>query len=217
MASGVRWNETYTDPNSDCRKLLDAQLQHKPGASVDAYESLVKAGPAGTIWNYNSGEINLIGAVIERATGIPLASYFSASLWSRLGMEQDATWWIEAEHGLGLAGVGLSATMGDLVSLFNKMECKWQALPPKGWFQEAGSPHAVGGKLIDHGYLWWPLPFGDPIHSGAFEAQGIFGQRLYINPKEELVIVVLSARPKPTGATVLDDAAFFTAVAKAVH
>jgi CubicO group peptidase (beta-lactamase class C family) len=57
----------------------------------------------------------------------------------------------------------------------------------------------------------------DPIHRGAFEARGIFGQQLYINPAENLVIVVLSARPKPTGTTVLDDAVFFAAVAKALH
>ena len=52
---------------------------------------------------------------------------------------------------------------------------------------------------------------------GAFEARGIFGQHIYINPHEKLVIVVLSARPKPTGATVLDDAAFFAAVARSLR
>jgi CubicO group peptidase (beta-lactamase class C family) len=32
MASGVKWDETYTDPKSDRRKLLEAQLSQKPGA-----------------------------------------------------------------------------------------------------------------------------------------------------------------------------------------
>lgn len=61
-------------------------------------------------------------------------------------------------------------------------------------------------------------PAGDPIHQGAFEAVGIFGQHLYINPAEKLVIVVLSARPKPDSSThILDDASFFSAIAKSLH
>jgi len=55
------------------------------------------------------------------------------------------------------------------------------------------------------------------VHDGAFEARGIFGQHLYINRKEKVVIVVLSARPKPTGSTVVDDPAFFRAVVKALR
>jgi CubicO group peptidase (beta-lactamase class C family) len=79
------------------------------------------------------------------------------------------------------------------------------------------SAHVINGKSVDYGYLWWPMAAGDPIHQGAFEARGIFGQHIYVNPAEKLVIVVLSARPKPTGATVIDDAAFFAAVARALR
>jgi CubicO group peptidase (beta-lactamase class C family) len=70
---------------------------------------------------------------------------------------------------------------------------------------------------VNYGYFWWPLPAGDLIHAGAFEARGIFGQHMYINPREKLVIVVLSARPKPTGSNVLDDASFFAAIARALQ
>jgi len=31
MASGVKWNETYTDPNSDQRKVASLRLEQKPG------------------------------------------------------------------------------------------------------------------------------------------------------------------------------------------
>jgi CubicO group peptidase (beta-lactamase class C family) len=88
---------------------------------------------------------------------------------------------------------------------------------PKGWFEKAGTAHRIGGKSVDYGYLWWPRPAEEPLHAGALEARGIFGQHLYINPSEKLVIVVLSARPKPTGSTVLDDAAFFAAVARTLN
>jgi CubicO group peptidase (beta-lactamase class C family) len=57
------------------------------------------------------------------------------------------------------------------------------------------------------------------VQVGAFEAEGIFGQFMYINPREHVVIVVLSARSKPddeSGVSLNDDA-FFAAVTQALH
>lgn len=221
MASGVRWDETYTDPNSDCRKLTDAQLEHKPGASMAFMDTLFRAGPAGSIWNYNSGEANIAGAILEGATGKPLATYLSETLWSRLGMEEDATWWTESPGGMGLSGVGIGATLRDYGRFGQFVESDGvldgQRIVTEGWFQQAGASHVIGGKPVNYGYLWWPMPAGDPIHAGAFEARGIFGQFLYISPREKLVIVVLSARPKPVSATVLNDSAFFASVARSLR
>jgi CubicO group peptidase (beta-lactamase class C family) len=219
MASGVRWNETYTDPQSDVSKLGLRLLAQKPGTVVSYMSALPKAGAPGSIWNYSTGETYLIGAVIEGATGKPLATYLSETLWSRLGMEQDATWWLESAGGMGLAGSGIGATLRDYgrFGLFVQQDgvIGDQRVMPEGWFREAGSAHVIGGKSVDYGYLWWPMPAGgDSVHQDAFEARGIYGQHLYINPREKLVIVLLSARPKPTGATVLNDAAFFAAVAR---
>lgn len=88
---------------------------------------------------------------------------------------------------------------------------------PEGWFDEAGSAKEIGGKRVEYGYLWWTSPKGDEVHDGAFQARGIFGQNLYINREEKVVIAVLSARPKPTGSTVVDDADFLGAVVKALR
>jgi CubicO group peptidase (beta-lactamase class C family) len=221
MASGVRWNETYTDPNSDCRKLTDAQLSHKAGTSLAYMKYLPRAAPAGSVWNYDSGETNIAGAVVEGAAHMSLSTYLSRKLWSRLGMEHDAFWWTESQGGMGIGGAGLSATLRDYgrfgLFVLSDGVIDGRRTVPEGWFQEAGATHRIGGKFVDYGYLWWPMPAGDSVHAGAFEARGIFGQHLYINPSERLVIVVLSARSKPTGATVLDDAAFFAAVARTLR
>ena len=222
MASGVKWDETYTDPRSDRRKLLEIQLVGKPGSIVEYMKKLPRAGAPGTIWNYSTGESFLVGALIEGATHKPLATYLSERLWSRLGMEQDATWWLESPGGMGLAGSGLGATLrdfgrfGEFVLEGGKID--GQSIVPDGWFAEAGKAHVFNGKSVDYGYLWWPLPKGDSIHEGAFQAIGIFGQHMYISPKEKLVIVVLSARPKPDSArSSVPDAPFFAAVARALH
>jgi CubicO group peptidase (beta-lactamase class C family) len=66
--------------------------------------------------------------------------------------------------------------------------------------------------------MWWIPPQTDPMHVGAFEALGIFGQCLYVNPRERLVIVILSARSKPSDNTSHElDNEFFSAVATALH
>jgi len=221
MASGVKWDETYTDPKSDRRKLLDIQLAQKPGSILAFMNSLPKAGTPGTIWNYNTGETFVVGAVLEEATHKPLAQYLSEKIWKPWGMESDAKWQLESPNGAGWAGGGLAATLRDfgriglLVLADGVIDGK--RIVPAGWFDEAGSGKEIGGKHVDYGYLWWPVPRGDAVHEGAFEAVGIFGQHMYINRKENLVIVVLSARPKPTGSTVVEDDAFFSAVVKALR
>jgi CubicO group peptidase (beta-lactamase class C family) len=222
MASGVKWDETYTDPRSDRRKLLDLQLAGKPGSIVSFMKALPRAGAPGTIWNYSTGESFLVGAVLEGATHKPLATYLSETLWSRLGMEQDATWWLESPGGMGLAGSGMGATLRDYAR-FGQFVLEdgvigGERIVPEGWFKEAGSSHVIGGKNVDYGYLWWPIPAGDPIQQGAFQANGIFGQHIYINPREKVVIVVLSARPKPepSGGPV-SDVAFFSALTRSLQ
>jgi CubicO group peptidase (beta-lactamase class C family) len=226
MASGVKWDETYTDPRSDRRKLLEVQLAGKPGSIVTYMKALPRAGAPGTVWNYSTGESFLVGALIEGATHKPLATYLSETLWSKLGMEKDATWWLDSQGGMGLAGSGLGATLRDYARFGQfvlddgviQQGGRAERVVPEGWFAEAGKAHMIGGKHVDYGYLWWPMEAGDPIHEGAFEAVGIFGQHIYINPREKLVIVVLSARPKPNADhSPVDDSDFFAAVARSLQ
>jgi len=221
MASGVRWDESYWDPKSDVSQLSATLMAQKPGGVVNYMRNLPRASAPGTVFNYSTGETYLIGPVIEGATHKPLAAFLSESLWSQLGMESDATWWLESPGGMGLAGAGIGATLRDYArfGLFVQQDGQidGKRLVPEGWFREAGSAHVVGGKSVDYGYLWWPVPKGDPIHQGAFEAEGIFGQFIYINPKEKLVIVALCARSKTEGVTGVDDDTFFAAVAHALQ
>jgi len=89
---------------------------------------------------------------------------------------------------------------------------------PDGWVKEASSPKMVDGELVNYGYMLWPFPDSTgTIHEGAFEALGIFGQTIYMNPKENVVIAIWSARPKPLGKTTVVDRDFFAAVCDAVR
>jgi hypothetical protein len=99
MASGVQWTETYTDPNSNERKLAALRAQAKPGTILAYMKGLPRAAEPGAVWNYNTGETFVAGAVLEGATHQSAATYLSETIWSRLGMEQDATWWLESPGG----------------------------------------------------------------------------------------------------------------------
>jgi len=224
MSSGVRWVETYTDPKSDRRRVLELQLAGKPGEVLRYMGALPRAAAPGSVWNYSTGETFVLGAVIEGATGRSLTDYLSEKIWAPAGMEHDAAWWVDGPQGLAWAGSGLEATLRDfgrfaLIAAANG-HLNGRLVVPEGWFNEAGVPHEIGGKTVDYGYMWWIPPQSVPVHAGAFEAVGIFGQYMYINPRERLAIVVLSARPKPVDDSrdeLADDAAFFAAVATALH
>ncbi len=217
MASGVRWDETYTDPASDRRHLLEAQISQVPGSALAVMRSLPRAAAPGTVNNYNTGETQIAALVLRSAIGRPLATYLGERIWSRFGMEADANWWLDSPDGVEIGGSGFSATLRDygrfgLFMLENGVIGGDSTLPA-GWVQEATTPKVLrDGTALDYGYLWWTGATPDSRRDGAFVAEGIFGQFLYVNPAAKDVIVVWSARAQPTGADAIDDRAFFDAV-----
>lgn len=222
MASGVKWNEAYTDPSSDRRKMLEIQNAQTPGGVLELMAKLPRAAEPGTRWNYSTGETHVVGALVRAAVGKPVAQYLSERIWAKFGMESDATWWLESPDGLEVGGSGLSATLRDYgrfgLFLLGGGKAGGEQILPEGWVKEAGSPKMVDGKLVNYGYMLWPIPNATgTINEGAFEARGIFGQHIYMNPRENVVVVVWSALPKPQGKATVGDNDFFAAVTQAVR
>ncbi|HMJ57929.1 MAG TPA: serine hydrolase [Gemmatimonadales bacterium] len=113
MASGARWNETYTDPASDRRRLLEAQISQVSGSAMAVMRSLPRAAAPGTVNNYSTGETQVAAEILRRAVGRPLATYLSERIWSRFGMEADPSWWLDSPDGVEIGGSGFSATLRD--------------------------------------------------------------------------------------------------------
>ncbi|HEY1213500.1 MAG TPA: serine hydrolase, partial [Bryobacteraceae bacterium] len=221
MASGVGWNEAYTDPSSDRRHMLELQIQQRPNAILNFMATLPRVAAPGTRWNYSTGETHVLGALVRAAVKRPLAQYLSEKMWAKLGMEADATWWLESPGGIEVGGCGLCARLRDYgrfgVFVIAGGKAAGEKIVPSGWFPEAGMPKRLGRFLVPYGYMWWSFGSGsEPVHQGAFEAIGIFGQFIYINPRHNVVIVVWSARQKPTGSTVVADEDFFSATVTAL-
>jgi len=221
MASGVRWDETYTSPESDRRALLELQLKQQPGSILEFMGTRRKAAAPGSVWLYNTGETFIAGAVVEAAVHRSLAEYLAQKIWSPWGMESAASWWSESPGGTNFGGGGFFATLRDYARfglfVMNDGVIDGRQVVPPGWFDEAGSRKRIGGAWVDYGYLWWVPPQSRPVHRGAFMAAGIFGQYIYVNRRERVVIAVLSAQPKPTDMEPVSSEAFFAAVTEALH
>lgn len=222
MASGVKWDETYTNPKSDRRRMLEVQQTQEPGGVLALMSKLPRAAEPGTRFNYSTGETQVAGALLRAAVKVPLAQYLSDRIWARFGMESDATWWLESPDGLEVGGSGLSATLRDYgrfgLFLLGGGKAGGARILPEWWVADAGSSKVVASRTVDYGYMLWLMSNASgTIHEGAFEARGIFGQHIYVNPKERVVIVVWSALPKPTGRGAVRDEDFFAAAMEAMR
>ncbi len=221
MSSGVRWNEAYTDRKSDRRRLLEAQISQVPGASLEVIRSLTKEAEPGVLNNYSTGDTQVAAEILRGAVKRPLATYLSERIWSRFGMEADATWWLDSPDGMEIGGSGFSATLRDYgrfgLFFLNGGVAGEEAILPAGWMREATSPKALrGGRPLASGYLWWTGTTPASQRAGAFAARGIHGQFLYVNPIAKVVVVVWGAQPKPTGGAVINDWVFCDAVVSAL-
>lgn len=207
MTSGVAWNETYTDPSSDRRAMLEAQISQKPNSIISLMGKLKRVTEPGTRWNYSTGETQVVAALLRNAVDKPLANYLSDKIWQPYGMEADGSWWLDSPQGTEIGGSGLSATLRDyarfgLYILDNGKINDTETLPA-GWVQQITDARNANGKIPEYAYMWWPTK------DEAFSAIGIFGQYIYVHPKSKTVIALWSAQPKPEGTELIDNLSVF--------
>lgn len=216
MSSGVTWNEDHTDPSSQRREVLELQIAQEPGGITKYMSQLPRVADPGACWNYSTGETHLVGELLRAATGQWLSDYLSDKIWQPAGMEHHAAWWLESDEGLEVAGSGICATLRDYgrFGLFvqNGGQVDGAQVLPDNWITDAAGPARIGGETVPYGYMWW----SDMEHPAAFTARGIFGQRIHVDPEQNLVVVILAARSKPIGVEGAVDLSFIRAVTSAL-
>jgi CubicO group peptidase (beta-lactamase class C family) len=186
MSSGVRWNEDYEDPKADVAQFNNATPEAGMDATVSYLRKLPRAHPPGEVWNYNTGETNLIGVLVSSATGKPLAQYLQEKIWHPAGMESEATWLL-GRTGHEIAGCCLQASTRDfarfgLFVLANGAAGGQPVVPPYWFAQATRKQKDIGDPGRGYGFQWWTYD------DGSVAAQGIFGQGIYIDPQRRLVI-----------------------------
>ncbi len=196
MTSGVKWNEDYEDKNSDVARFNTTKSKDGVDPVILYMKTLVNEAEPGTRWQYNTGETNLIGVLVAKATGKSLSEYLSEKVWKPYGMAKDAVW-ILNDGGREIGGCCISATTRDF-ALFGQFAMNGglidgKSIVPEGWFAQAGTKQAdIGQPGAGYGYQWWT--FDD----GSFAAQGIFGQGIFVDPKRKLVIAGNGNWPRAT-------------------
>ncbi len=239
--SGIRWNENYADPTSDFAHLTACEAGPSP------YECVLhliltrrreRGVDPGAVWSYNTGGAWLVGRLLEKATGMAIAQYLETRLWSRFAMQSDGVWEALLKGHVDMGGHGFNATLRDwgrfglFVSHDGKL-ASGERLLPEGWLEQSASWTQAKGSVTpsapdgQYGYQWW---FGGVAPSregadrvlatsrGTLWAEGIYGQAIAINPKEQLVMVQWSTWEHAEGPEALYDeqAIFFDAVAHAL-
>lgn len=199
MSSGVGFNEDYGDFNSDINVMGRYFALGMPMA--DFAKTLKREREPGTYNHYVSIDTQVLGMILTKATGQSITQYMNEKLWSQIGSEAEA-FWIVDKSGMEFALGGLNATARDYAKLGQLFldTGKWQGrqIVPREWVLASitpDAPHVMPGKranaaLTDgYGFQWW-IPEGS---KGEFDAQGIYDQFIYIDPKSKMVIVKLSS------------------------
>ena len=189
MTSGVAWNEDYTDPQSDVVKMLSIPVEAGQDPVTAYMKTLKREYAPGTHWEYKTGETNLIGSLVSRATGERLSDYAKRKIVDPAGFAGDLFWMVDSATN-NIGGCCLSLRLSDYarMGLFAMDGGKGQV--PDGWFAAAGSSQADTGIAgVGYGYQWWVYP------GGNYGAQGIFGQAITIFPEQNVVIAAVSNWP----------------------
>ncbi|MCZ4224294.1 serine hydrolase domain-containing protein [Pedobacter rhodius] len=150
----------------------------------------------GTVWKYKSIDPILLGWVLEKASGKTVAQYFEDSIWRKVGAAHDASFGLDHSDGLANTSSRFQVTAIDLAKIgrlyLNKGNFNGNQLVPENWVEQSvniGSEKpasAKGWQKSAHHYLWWIPQEGE---NGDYAAEGMLGQRLYVDPKTNTIIV----------------------------
>jgi CubicO group peptidase (beta-lactamase class C family) len=210
MRTGIQYSEDYTNPNAEIWAHVRSGdlLPRPPGyqgpkSFYDFLKTVKKQGEHGGDFAYKTVNTDVLGWVIRRITGQSVADALSTRIWSKLGMEQDAYMYVDAE-GTEFAGGGLNTGLRDLARfgelVRNGGEWNGQQIVPRAAIEDIrrGGDKAAFAKAHyatkpgwSYRSMWWVSHNGD----GAFAAMGIHGQVVYVDPKAEMVIARYASHP----------------------
>lgn len=204
MSSGARWNEDYSDKDSDAMRMAlamssEGSLDHLVATAVREYEP-------GTVCRYNSADTQALGSLLVHATGRSLTEYMQEKLVDPLGFTNRSFWLTDAT-GREAAFAGLNLTARDYARLGQLYldGGKWNGrqVISESYVENStkatsshtrpGQPLLSGNAMeLGYGYQWW-IP---SQQDGSFTALGVYNQLIYVQPSTQTVIVKLSANTK---------------------
>ena len=185
MASGLDWQESYTSPFS-----VTARAYYDDDLGETILNQKVTEAP-GKSFKYLSGNTQLLGMVIEKATGKKLANYLSESFWKPMGAEHSALWQVDdSEHQLAKSYCCIASNARDFAR-FGKLYRdfgKWNGRQLIDSSFVASSVQARFEDSPEYGYGFW---LSDHLDKNIFVMRGILGQYVITIPEDNIIIVRL--------------------------
>jgi hypothetical protein len=215
MTDGVDLDETYANPDSDIHRYSAAYWGPKKGHvnNGGVYDVLPgvtrRKTPAGTAFKYKTPSGDVLGWAMQRATGQSLGDMIEARIWQAIGARDEAYMIIDGA-GQEIAATGFNATALDIARLGQVMvdggriNDKVVIAPQpiealfaggdRDIFAQAGIATRPGWSYRSQ---WWHT---HNAHN-AICALGVYGQRLYVDLTNRLVIVRFGSSPVADNTT----------------
>lgn len=195
MQSGLQWNEDYGN-----RSDVTMMLYHEADFARYAYSRNLEF-PVGQKWYYSSGSTNIISFLLRKEINDDAAYYGYAKthLFDKIGMAS-AIFEVDAS-GTQVGSSYVYATARDFArfgllylqdGMFNG-----ERILPEGWVKYTVTPGSANKG--EYGALFWlnKAKHYPSAPEDMFSCSGHEGQRIFIIPSRELVVVVLGYSPKP--------------------
>jgi CubicO group peptidase (beta-lactamase class C family) len=192
MQTGTDYHEGYPGSPHD-------RLNHLATGWDRFYLNRPMKNKPGTRFQYDSGSVILLSAILKRTVGVHANGYADEALFKPLGINR--TRWFMNQEGHPHTGGGLSLMPRDMArfGLLYLRNGRWQdkQVIPENWIEESFKMHVsfIGyrtGHYVGYGYLWWilePDPNG-PGHDYIYAAKGYMGQYIFVIPEHDMVVVV---------------------------
>jgi CubicO group peptidase (beta-lactamase class C family) len=187
MTGGFDWNEDlpYNDPDN-AASLMEASFDWVQFA-IDRK----MAREPGTVFNYNSGETQLLSHIFHVATGWDIEEYAAEHLFAPLGIER--FFWKRSPSGPVDTEGGLYLTPHDLAKIaymfLKKGVWNGRTVVTPEWVADSVAGHVdVDKSGIRYGLKWWLFPTGDGSKT-AWAGSGFGGQMPIVIPEHDLVLV----------------------------
>lgn len=195
MSSGSDWDESYANPFSVTTEAYYGDDVYKTATGVKITHK------PGTLFEYKSGDTQLLGLILEKATGKSLSEYASEKLWKPMGAVHPAYWSTDKKNGNEKAYCCFSSNARDFARLgsllLHKGNWKGQQIIDSAYCENATRPcmisNASGVPCDYYGYQLWILP----DHPQVYFARGILGQYIVVVPEKNMVIVRLGKTVGP--------------------
>lgn len=201
MASGLDWTESGKNPLSN-----NAESYY----GTDLYGLVTRQkriATPGETFIYQSGNSQILGFIIQKATGKTVSDYCAEKIWSKIGATSDAYWSLDKENGDEKAFCCMYATardfgrVGQLIMKRGKIGT--QQIVPEWYIEEMFQlPKNIQTEegIENHQYglhIWLYEGYSSPVQY----CRGIKGQYIISIPEEDLVIVRLGDYRKPNFET----------------